>query len=294
MTRLGYQIPNFTYPGIAAPTSSRTSLPRPGGRGRRVRPRLRDGPLLPAARDRRARRADVRVLHDAVRTGAAHGDGPALGAGHRQHLPSPDAARQGDHGPRPRLGWPSHARHRRGWFELEHDSLGFEFGTFTDRFEKLEEALQIIGPMLRGEKVEPRRQALPGERCDQLAGPAVEDPDHDRGLGREEDAPHGRPVRGRVEPGRYGSSRHPAQARRPRRALRTTRPRSLGDRRHLLQMVVVAPTMEEAEADMAAIAAVKGWNDEIDRDGQVDPRLRRRRHGRRASAGRDGRRASTG
>ena len=30
-----------------------------------------------------------------------------------------------------------------GWFQLEHDSLGYEFGTFTDRFEKLEEALQI-------------------------------------------------------------------------------------------------------------------------------------------------------
>ena len=29
-------------------------------------------------------------------------------------------------------------------------SYGFEFGTFTDRFEKLEEALQIIIPMLRG------------------------------------------------------------------------------------------------------------------------------------------------
>ncbi|MED5439276.1 MAG: LLM class F420-dependent oxidoreductase, partial [Actinomycetota bacterium] len=40
-----------------------------------------------------------------------------------------------------------------GWFQLEHDSLGFEFGTFTDRFEKLEEALQIVIPMLRGEKV---------------------------------------------------------------------------------------------------------------------------------------------
>ncbi|MDH4169978.1 MAG: LLM class F420-dependent oxidoreductase [Acidimicrobiia bacterium] len=39
-----------------------------------------------------------------------------------------------------------------GWFELEHDSLGFEFGTFTDRFEKLEEALQIIIPMLRGQR----------------------------------------------------------------------------------------------------------------------------------------------
>jgi F420-dependent oxidoreductase-like protein len=39
-----------------------------------------------------------------------------------------------------------------GWFELEHDSLGFEFGTFTQRFEKLEEALQIITGMLAGER----------------------------------------------------------------------------------------------------------------------------------------------
>ena len=29
-----------------------------------------------------------------------------------------------------------------GWFALEHESLGYEFGTFTDRFEKLEEALR--------------------------------------------------------------------------------------------------------------------------------------------------------
>src|ERR1700722_3463514 len=39
-----------------------------------------------------------------------------------------------------------------GWFELEHDCLGFEFGTFTDRFEKLEESLRIVLPMLRGEQ----------------------------------------------------------------------------------------------------------------------------------------------
>jgi F420-dependent oxidoreductase-like protein len=39
-----------------------------------------------------------------------------------------------------------------GWFELEHEQLGFEFGTFTDRFNKLDEALQIILPMLRGER----------------------------------------------------------------------------------------------------------------------------------------------
>lgn len=39
-----------------------------------------------------------------------------------------------------------------GWFELEHDSLGFEFGTCTDRFNRLEEALQIILPMIKGER----------------------------------------------------------------------------------------------------------------------------------------------
>lgn len=39
-----------------------------------------------------------------------------------------------------------------GWVELEHDSLGYEFGTFTDRFNKLGEALEIILPMLKGER----------------------------------------------------------------------------------------------------------------------------------------------
>src|ERR1700744_119355 len=39
-----------------------------------------------------------------------------------------------------------------GWFELEHDQLGFEFGTFTDRFNRLDEALQIILPMIKGEQ----------------------------------------------------------------------------------------------------------------------------------------------
>ncbi len=39
-----------------------------------------------------------------------------------------------------------------GWFQLEHDQLGFEFGTFTDRFNRLDEALEIILPMIRGEQ----------------------------------------------------------------------------------------------------------------------------------------------
>ena len=38
-----------------------------------------------------------------------------------------------------------------GWYEREHHDFGYEFGTFTQRFERLEESLKIIGPMLRGE-----------------------------------------------------------------------------------------------------------------------------------------------
>jgi F420-dependent oxidoreductase-like protein len=39
-----------------------------------------------------------------------------------------------------------------GWFEREHHDMGFEFGTFGQRFERLEEALTIIAPMLKGEE----------------------------------------------------------------------------------------------------------------------------------------------
>lgn len=39
-----------------------------------------------------------------------------------------------------------------GWFELEHQQLGFEFGTFSERFDRLEEALQILDPMITGER----------------------------------------------------------------------------------------------------------------------------------------------
>ncbi len=39
-----------------------------------------------------------------------------------------------------------------GWFQLEHDAFGIPFNTFGERFEKLDEALAIIVPMLRGER----------------------------------------------------------------------------------------------------------------------------------------------
>lgn len=39
-----------------------------------------------------------------------------------------------------------------GWYELEHRQLGFDFGTFGERFNRLDEALQIIGPMVDGQR----------------------------------------------------------------------------------------------------------------------------------------------
>ncbi|MEI6497077.1 MAG: LLM class F420-dependent oxidoreductase [Actinomycetota bacterium] len=38
-----------------------------------------------------------------------------------------------------------------GWFEMEHNAYGYEFGSFTDRFEKLEEGLQIAKSMFVNE-----------------------------------------------------------------------------------------------------------------------------------------------
>jgi F420-dependent oxidoreductase-like protein len=38
------------------------------------------------------------------------------------------------------------------WFEFEHEALGFDFPPVRERFERLEEALQICRAMLRGER----------------------------------------------------------------------------------------------------------------------------------------------
>lgn len=38
------------------------------------------------------------------------------------------------------------------WFELEHNNYGYEFGTFSQRFEKLEEVLQIVKSMFVNEQ----------------------------------------------------------------------------------------------------------------------------------------------
>jgi F420-dependent oxidoreductase-like protein len=153
MTKLGYQIPNFTYPGVGpgelfeAIAAQAEAADRSGFDTVLVMDHFYQLPMLGLPDHYMVeaytllgglaqRTTNVRL--GALVTGNTYRN-PALLA---KEVTALDIVSGG----RAQLGIGA------GWFELEHDSLGFEFGTFTDRFEKLEEALQIIIPMLRDER----------------------------------------------------------------------------------------------------------------------------------------------
>jgi F420-dependent oxidoreductase-like protein len=66
-----------------------------------------------------------------------------------------------------------------GWFEQEHSGLGFDFGTLSERFLKLEEALAILKPMLRDERVSfsgrfyRTEEVINRPQCLQAGGPSL-------------------------------------------------------------------------------------------------------------------------
>jgi len=154
MTRLGYQIPNYTYPDtrneeifdkvVAQAKAAEAAgydrvmvmdhfyqLP---GIGRSDEPMFECYSMLSALAQH-----TEKVRLSALVTGNTYRN-PALLA---KTLTTLDHVSSG----RATLGIGC------GWFEEEHTALGFEFGTFGERFEKLDEALQIISPMLRTEPV---------------------------------------------------------------------------------------------------------------------------------------------
>ena len=151
MTRLGYQIPNFTYPGVAAPdlfgvvrqqaVEAEASgfdtvlvmdhfyqLP---GIGAPEEPMMEAYTTLAALAG-----ATESIQLSTLVTGNTYRN-PAMLA---KTVSTLDVISGG----RAVLAIGA------GWYELEHQQMGYEFGTFTDRFERLDEALQIIEPMLRG------------------------------------------------------------------------------------------------------------------------------------------------
>jgi F420-dependent oxidoreductase-like protein len=153
MTRIGYQIPNFTYPGVGpdglfeAVARQAEAADRSGFDTVLVMDHFYQLPMLGPPENYMIecytllaalaqRTSTVRL--SALVTGNTYRN-PTLLA---KTVTALDIVSSG----RAQLGIGA------GWFEPEHDALGFEFGTFTDRFEKLEEALQIILPMLRDER----------------------------------------------------------------------------------------------------------------------------------------------
>ena len=152
-----------------------------------------------------------------------------------------------------------------GWFELEHDAMGFEFGTISERFEKLEEALQIITPMLRGETITHQGKHYRTSEAVNSPPPVSKIPimiggqgekktlrmvaqyaDESNLTGTIEDIPR------KLE----ALAGHCERLGRDRSEIKVTK----------LLLVAIAPTMEEANADLDTIAAVKGWKDDAIKD----------------------------
>jgi F420-dependent oxidoreductase-like protein len=149
-----------------------------------------------------------------------------------------------------------------GWFEKEHLDLGFEFGTFGDRFEKLDEALQIITPMLRGEPITLHGKHYQVQDAVNSPAPISRIPIMIGGGGEKKTL--------RMVAQYADESNLIAQLDEiPRKleALAAHCERLGRDRSEItvtkLMMIAVAPTMEEAEADLDAIAKTKGWNDTV-------------------------------
>ena len=264
MSRLGYQIPNFTYPNssgadifsrvIAQAKAAEESgfdrvlvmdhfyqLP---GIGVPSEPMLECYTLLAAIAQHTSK-----VRLSALVTGNTYRN-PALLA---------KAVTTLDHvsGGRANLGIGA------GWFQLEHDSLGFEFGTFTDRFEKLEEALQIVLPMLRNENVSFAGKYYNVTDAMNSPAPISKIPVMIGGNGEKKTlrmvaqyADEGNLTRGPLTeiPHKLEVlAEHCARVGRDRSEIRMSK----------MVNVCVAPTREEAEADVLEMAAVKGWNNDI-------------------------------
>jgi len=153
MTRLGYQIPNFTYPGVE-PADLFATVAR---QAREADASGFDTVMvmdhfyqLPMLGPPEAEMLESYTLLSALSQHTERVRLSALVTGNTYRAPALLAktvtALDVVSGGRAQLGIGA------GWFQEEHDALGFEFGTFTDRFEKLEESLQIITGMLAGER----------------------------------------------------------------------------------------------------------------------------------------------
>lgn len=262
MTRLGYQIPNFTYPdtsghGIISSVVAQSKEAESSGFDRVLvmdhfyqlpmlgapdEPMLECYTLLSALAQH-----TTQVRLSALVTGNTYRN-PAFLA---KTVTTLDLVSNG----RATLGIGA------GWYQLEHDALGYEFGTFTDRFEKLEEALRIIIPMLRGENPTFEGKHYRAANAVNSPAPVSRIPIMIGGGGEKktlrmvaqyaDESNLICPV-GDIPRKLDVLAAHCERLGRDRSEVTVTRQTN----------VCVAPTMEQADADLRAMAHVKGWGDE--------------------------------
>jgi len=149
-----------------------------------------------------------------------------------------------------------------GWFEFEHAAYGFEFGTFGERFRKLDEALSIIVPMLKGERPTVNGTFYTATDAINSPAPISKVPIMIGGQGEKKtlrlvakyaDESN---LTGEVAdiPRKLAAlAQHCEDLGRDRAEISVTK----------MLTVAVAPSKEQADADLKAFATVKGWNDDI-------------------------------
>ncbi len=262
MTRLGYQIPNFSYPDVTPrqlfdTVVAQAKAAEEAGFDRvMVMDHFYQLPTLGAPEE------PMFECYTLLAALAQHTSSVRLSAlvtGNTYRNPSllAKSVTALDHVSRGRAALGIGA----GWFELEHTSLGFAFGTFTDRFEKLEEALQIVLPMLRSERVTfdgahyrvsnavnspPPLSRIPimiggsGER--KTLRMVAQYADASNIGGPVSDVPHKLDV----------LAAHCERLGRDRSQISVSKQVTC----------CVAPTREEADRDLVRMAEIKGWNDE--------------------------------
>jgi F420-dependent oxidoreductase-like protein len=261
MTRLGYQIPNFTYPGLGpgeifdnvvaqAKAAEAAGYDRVfvmdhfyqlPGIGAHDEPMFECYAMLSAlAQHTRSVRLSALVTGNSYRN-------PALLA---KTITTLDHVSHG----RATLGIGC------GWFEKEHTDLGFEFGSWTDRFEKLEEALQIIRPMLLDERPTLAGKHYQVTEAANVPAPLSKIPLMIGGAGEKKTlrmaaqyADESNLICPNPEIPRKLEvlAGHCDRLGRERSEITVTK----------LMMIAVAPTMEQLDSDFRAMAEVKGWGD---------------------------------
>ncbi len=269
--RLGYQIPNFTYPGIPQDRIFETVVAQARAAERAGFDRvfvMDHFYQLPRLGEPDEAMFECYALLAALAQHTSTVRLSALVTGNTYRNPAllAKTITTLDHvsGGRATLGIGA------GWFEQEHEALGFRFGTFAERFEKLEEALQIIVPMLRGERpslagkhyevTEAINQPAPVSRIPVMIGGGGEKKTL-RMVAQYADESNLICDNGDVPRKLDVLAEHCERLGRDRSEIAVTK----------LVLVVVAPTMEDAQADIAETAAAKGWSPK-----QFEERLRLR------------------